>query len=103
MKKSELKQIIREEIRKVVNEFGPGYASQNTRGTSSNPLVKQLGELDKMLMNTTNSKAYMDWDDYSSNLLGSNDAKYWADLDDQDLQDAINTAQSIVKKYNIHK
>jgi hypothetical protein len=37
MKKSELKQLIREEISKVMNEFGPMYGSQNKLRTSTNP------------------------------------------------------------------
>ena len=96
-----IKQIIREEIQKVINEFGPMYASQNRTRKSSNPLVRKIGELDSLLMNTTNSKAEMEWDLSSSEILGQNNAKYWSDLDDQDLEDAIHIARGIIKKYKL--
>jgi len=101
MKIIEFRKLIREEVRKIVNEFGPTYGSQNYSRTSSSPLVKEIGKLDSILMDTSNLKANMEWEDMSSEILNQNDAKYWADLDDQELKNAIDAAQSIIKKYNI--
>lgn len=101
MRKSELRQIIKEEISKVIKEIGPMMGSQNYSRKSSNPLVDEIGELDSMLMDTNNYKASMEWDEISSEILDRNYVKYWADLDDQELEDAIHAAQSIIKKYNL--
>jgi hypothetical protein len=103
MKKSELRQIIKEEISKAVNEFGPMAGPQNYSRKSSNPLVDKIGKLDSILMDTNNFKANMEWDKVSSEILDLNDVKYWEDLGTQELEDAINTAQSIIKKYNIRE
>jgi hypothetical protein len=101
MKLNELRQIIREEISKVVNEFGPMYGSQNYSRGSSNPLVDEISKLDSILMDTNNFKANMEWDEVSSEILDRNGATHWSTLDDQELRDAIDKAQYILKKYNI--
>lgn len=101
MKKSELQQIIREEIGKALTEFGPMYASRNYRRGSPNPLVNKIGKLDSQLMDTDNMKANMQWDEYTSDLFHQNNAKYWADLDDQELEDAIAEAEAMIRKYKV--
>ena len=102
MKKSELRQLIKEEISKVVNEFGPTYGSQNKLRTSTNPLVKTIKKLDNILSNSTKTpfKAAMEWERKSEELLGDNN--YWNELDNSKLEEAIDVARSIIDKYNIN-
>jgi hypothetical protein len=101
VKKSELRQIVREEISKVMNEFGPMYGSQNKLRTSTNPLVKTIDTLDRILSNSTKTpfKAAMEWERKSEELLGDNN--YWNELDNSELEEAIDVARSIIDKYNI--
>jgi hypothetical protein len=103
MKKSELKQLIKEEISKVLNEFGPMYGSQNKLRGSTNPLVKTIGTLDKILSNSTKTpfKAAMEWERKSEELLGDNN--YWNELDNSELEQAIDIARSIIDTYKIEE
>ena len=83
----------------AVNEFGPMAGSGN-RNYGSNDLVDRIGELDDILM--YNRKAEREWEKISQNYLDDGfDAPYWSDLSDQELQAAINDAESLMKKYRI--
>ena len=83
----------------AVNEFGPMAGSGN-RNYGSNDLVDRIGELDDILM--YNRKAEREWEKISQNYLDDGfDAPYWSDLSDQELQAAIDDAESLMKKYRI--
>ena len=83
----------------AVNEFGPMAGSGN-RNYGSNDLVDRIGELDDILM--YNRKAEREWENISQNYLDDGfDAPYWSDLSDQELQAAIDDAESLMKKYRI--
>jgi hypothetical protein len=99
MKKSELKELIKEEIKKVLNESGPMYGSQNTPRGNTNPLVKTITALDKVLLDSTKTpfKASMEWERKSEELLGDNN--YWSELENSELEYAIDVARSFIDKY----
>ncbi len=83
----------------VVNEYGPMRGSRN-RNYSTNDLVDRIGELDDILM--YNRKTEREWEEMSQNYLdGERGSEYWADLGNQELQDAIDDAESLMKKYGI--
>ena len=83
----------------AVNEFGPMAGSGN-RNYGSNDLVDRIGVLDDILM--YNRKAEREWEKISQNYLDDGfDAPYWSDLSDQELQAAIDDAESLMKKYRI--
>jgi len=83
----------------VMNEFGPGYSPQGmTRGISA--LVNRIGDLDVILMK--DRKAEREWEEMSQRYLdGEEGSAYWGDLDDQELEDAIDDAESLMRKYRI--
>ena len=83
----------------VINEFGPGYSPQGmTRGISA--LVNRIGDLDVILMK--DRKAEREWEEMSQRYLdGEEGSAYWGDLDDQELEDAIDDAESLMRKYRI--
>ena len=85
-----------------IDEFGPMYGSQNKSSNVSNPLVKIISNLDRILNDITKTpfKASMEWDVKSEELLGENN--YWNQLDDSELEEAINIAKNILSKYNIY-
>jgi len=83
----------------VVNEFGPMTGSGN-RNYSTNDLVDRIGDLDDILM--SDRKSEREWEEMSQNYLdGEKGSEFWGDLGDQELQDAINDAESLMKKYRI--
>ena len=83
----------------VVNEFGPMTGSGN-RNYSTNDLVDRIGDLDDILM--SDRKSEREWEEMSQNYLdGEKGSEHWEDLGDQELQDAINDAESLMKKYRI--
>jgi len=84
-----------------LNEYGPFYGPRNYKRGSSNPLVDELGELDEILMDTNNHKASNEWEDYTLELFQGYGASTWDEVGEQELEDAIVTAKSIIKKYNI--
>ena len=82
-----------------VNEYGPMRGSGN-RNYSTNGLVDRIGDLDDILM--SDRKAEREWEEMSQNYLdGERGSEYWGDLGDQELQDAIDGAESLMKKYRI--
>ena len=82
-----------------VNEYGPMRGSGN-RNYSTNDLVDRIGDLDDILM--SDRKAEREWEEMSQNYLdGERGSEYWGDLGDQELQDAIDGAESLMKKYRI--
>ena len=83
----------------TVNEYGPMRGSGN-RNYSTNGLVDRIGDLDDLLM--SDRKAEREWEEMSQNYLdGERGSEYWGDLGDQELQDAIDGAESLMKKYRI--
>ena len=83
----------------VINEFGPMAGSGN-RNYSTNDLIDRIGDLDDIL--TSDRKAEREWEEMSQNYLdGQRGSEYWGDLGDQELQDAIDDAESLMKKYRI--
>jgi len=83
----------------VVTEYGPMRGSGN-RNYSTNDLVDRIGDLDDILM--SDRKAEREWEEMSQNYLdGERGSEYWGDLGDQELQDAIDGAESLMKKYRI--
>ena len=83
----------------VVNEFGPMSGSGN-RNYSTNDLVDRIGDLEDILM--SNRKAEREWEEMSQNYLdGEKGSEYWGDLEDHEIQDAIDDAESLMKKYRI--
>ena len=86
-------------IKESVNEYGPMTGSGN-RNYSTNDLVDRIGDLDDILM--SDRKAEREWEEMSQNYLdGQRGSEYWGDLGDQELQDAIDDAESLMKKYRI--
>ena len=82
-----------------LNEFGPMAGSGN-RNYSTNDLVDRIGDLDDIL--ASDRKAEREWEEVSQNYLdGQRGSEYWGDLGDQELQDAIDDAESLMKKYRI--
>ena len=82
-----------------VNEFGPMAGSRN-RSFDSSELVDRIGDLDDILIN--NRKSEREWEETSQKYLtGEKGFEYWADLDDQEVQDAIDDAEFLMKKYRI--
>ena len=68
--------------------------------TETNDLVDRIGDLDDILM--SDRKAEREWEEMSQNYLdGQRGSEYWGDLGDQELQDAIDDAESLMKKYRI--
>lgn len=101
--KSALKEMIKAamlgEVKKL-NEFGPMAGSGNRHGGSTRELVDRIGDLDSILM--SDRKAEREWEEISQNYLdGQEGSEYWEDLNDQDLQNAIDDAEYLIKKYNI--
>ena len=87
------------ESKKSLNEFGPMAGSGN-RNYSTNDLVDRIGDLDDILM--SDRKAEREWEEISQNYLdGQSGSEYWGDLGDQELQNAIDDAESLMKKYRI--
>ena len=83
----------------IVNEFGP-MAGSNNRNYSTNDLVDRIGELDDILM--SDRRAEREWEEMSQNYLdGEEGSEYWGDLSDQELKNAIDDAESLMKKYRI--
>lgn len=98
MKILQLKSLIKESIREVLNEFGPMYGSKNTPRGNTNPLVKTISALDKVLLSSTKTpfKTSMEWEKRSEELLGDNN--YWSELDDSELEYAIDVARTFINK-----
>ena len=83
----------------AINEYGPMRGSGN-RNYSTNDLVDRIGDLDDILM--SDRKAEREWEEMSQNYLdGERGSEYWGDLGDQELQDAIDDAEYLMKKYRI--
>ena len=83
----------------IVNEFGP-MAGSNNRNYSTNDLVDRIGDLDDILM--SDRRAEREWEEMSQNYLdGQSGSEYWGDLSDQELKNAIDDAESLMKKYRI--
>ena len=62
-------------------------------------LIDRVGELDDVLMSNTN--AQREWDEIVENYLDGENAEYWGDLGNQELEDIINEAEALIKKYKI--
>lgn len=91
-----------EESKQTVKEFGPMYGSQNTEYSQSDD-IKRIGEIDDLLMHTDNQEAFYAWDRAANTYLGRGDAQYWADLDPQELELAIDDGEDIIRKYNLEE
>ena len=83
-----------------LKEYGPMYGSQNKEYSESDD-IKRIGEIDDLLTNTDNQEAFYAWDRAANTYLGRGDAQYWADLDPQDLELAIDDGEDIIRKYNL--
>ena len=86
----------------LINEYGPMYGSQNTEYSESDE-IKRIGEIDYLLMHTDNQEAFDAWDRAANTYLGREDAHYWADLDPQELESAIDDGEDIIRKYNLEE
>ena len=86
----------------LINEYGPMYGSQNTEYSESDE-IKRIGEIDDLLMYTDNQEAFNAWDRAANTYLGRGDAQYWADLDPQELESAIDDGEDIIRKYNLEE
>ena len=91
-----------EESKQTVKEFGPMYGSQNTEYNESDD-IKRIGEIDDLLQHTDNQEAFYAWDRAANTYLGRGDAQYWADLDPQELELAIDDGEDIIRKYNLEE
>ena len=91
-----------EESKQTVREFGPMYGSQNTEYNESDD-IKRIGEIDDLLQHTDNQEAFYAWDRAANTYLGRGDAQYWADLDPQELELAIDDGEDIIRKYNLEE
>ncbi len=85
-----------------VKENGPMYGSQNRQYSESDE-IKRIGEIDDLLMYTDNQEAFNAWDRAANTYLGRGDAQYWADLDPQELELAIDDGEDIIRKYNLEE
>ena len=69
---------------------------------SKEDLVGKIGDLDSILLYSSNKNAQKEWDKISSEYLESNpNIEYWSDLGEFELLDAIESALLLMKKYNI--
>ena len=91
-----------EESKQTVREFGPMYGSQNTEYNESDD-IKRIGEIDDLLQHTDNQEAFYAWDRAANTYLGRGAAQYWADLDPQELELAIDDGEDIIRKYNLEE
>ena len=91
-----------EESKQTVKEYGSMYGSQNTEYTQSDD-IKRIGKIDDLLMHTDNQEAFYAWDRAANTYLGRGDAQYWADLDPQELELAIDDGEDIIRKYNLEE
>jgi hypothetical protein len=85
-----------------LKENGPMYGSQNRQYSESDE-IKRIGEIDDLLMYTDNQEAFNAWDRAANTYLGRGDAQYWADLDPQELELAIDDGEDIIRKYNLEE
>ena len=84
-----------------INELGPMRGSGNRRMTTRDA-VARIGDLEDILWNGGNRRAEKEWEIVSGEYLtGEEGAKYWGDLDDDDLRSAIDDAEHIMKKYKM--
>ncbi len=84
------------ELQKVKDILGLEGAKESV----TNDLIDRIGDLDDTL--TSDRKAEREWEEMSQNYLdGQRGSEYWGDLGDQELQDAIDDAESLMKKYRI--
>lgn len=69
---------------------------------SKEDLVGKIGDLDSILLYSSNERAQKEWDKISSEYLESNpNIAYWSDLGEFELLDAIEAALLLMQKYNI--
>ena len=77
-------------------DFHPAYSYAKGGEIS---LIDRVGELDDVLM--SNTKAEREWDEIIENYLDGENADYWGDLGNQELEDVISEAEALIKKYKI--
>ena len=87
---------------KSLFENGPMYGSQNKQYRESDEIIR-IGEIDDLLMYTDNQEAFNAWDRAANTYFGRGDAQYWADLDPQELELAIDDGEDIIRKYNLEE
>jgi len=82
---------LRNPIRKIIKE------AQNDK-----ELVSKANELEQIIWRCDNKKAKKAWDDYTEQrVFDTEDRQYWADLENYELQQAIDTAENIIDDCNI--
>jgi hypothetical protein len=85
-----------------INEFGPMAGSGNSRNSDTRDLVNQVNKLDQFFMHKVkNRKAEIEWEVVVGNYLDGNSANYWNEVDDREIQNAIDDAGFILKKHNL--
>ena len=90
MKPSQLKQIIREEIQKVLNE------------SNYFQLLDNIEKLDAKILNSKNVEGKKEWEERRGEIIGQyGDDDEWEAMGIRDLQTAINDAKEIIDFYNI--
>ena len=94
-----------------VNEFGP-MAGSGKRRYNTNDLVDRAAELDDIFQDSRNRNAEREWDEYTEDLFNDvadqwnqsgKQEVFWTDIPDQELQDAIDTGESLMKRYGIEE
>jgi len=92
MKKSELREIIKEEISKVLNE------------SSYFQLLDKIEKLDAKILNSENVKAKEEWVERRGEIIGQyGDDGGWDGMGNGDLQTAIEDAEETIDFYDIKK
>ena len=112
--------LVKENLNEYNSSPGPIGAplagARNTYG-ETRELVDRIGDLEELLLHSTNHKASMEWERISSEYLYPNyeldldpddeewedepSERYWDDLEDNELLSAIDEAEELIKKYSL--
>ena len=93
-------------VAESLNEFGPFPFKSGKRKKSVRSLVQEIGELDLKILMSGNTQAQNEWDIISNEYLysggeGGEEERYWDDLQDAELEQAIQDATEIVGEYQL--
>jgi len=84
-------------IKKSIKEFGPMQGSGNTDRVV-NPYVEQIGKLEGKIWDI-GGEIENEWEKVSGQYLDGDDRQYWSELDDTELENAIDDAKRILTSY----
>lgn len=68
---------------------------------NKNSLRDEANRIEQSIWRSKNRKAEREWEEYTDDLFFDNHTKYWDDIEEFDLQNAIEYGEEILKKYKI--